>query len=41
MEPSTAPTVVRDRLATARRTLGWMIEVGGLALLAQHAWRIG
>lgn len=40
MDTRRAPTVIRARLATARRTLGWAIEIGGLALLPQHAWRI-
>lgn len=30
----------RDRLRSARRGLGWLIETGGLAVLATQAWRI-
>ncbi len=28
------------RLHAARRAAGWLIEVGGLAILATQAWRI-
>ncbi len=31
----------RDRLTVARRGLGWLIEAGGLAVLAAQAWRLG
>jgi len=31
----------RDRLAATRRGLGWLIEAGGLAILATQRWPIG
>ena len=29
------------RQSAGRRRLGWGIEIAGLALVLQHAWRIG
>jgi len=32
---------LRVRRPPWRRRLGWGIEIAGLAVLLQHAWRIG